>query len=190
MAGETTKTTALTNSQADEAQYVAARLQAGKTVSAKDSHAYTTGELEAADVLITNIEIPSNAVVEEILVYNDDLDSNGTPTLATDYGLAAAKDFTSVTSSTETKHSEDDVLDADLFVDGDTTLQAATTKYTSLALDSATFGPDDAQKEVWELLGYDEDPHTKFRLCLTQATAAATAAAGDVALLVRYSVDG
>jgi hypothetical protein len=189
MAGETSKTTALTNAQASPPINREARLNRGRVREGSDLHAFTTGQLEAADVLLTNIDIPSNAIVREVLMYNDDLDSNATPTLTFDIGVAAGEDFTSTTSSSDTKHSEDDVLDADLFVDGDTTAQAATTKYTSLALDSATAGPDDADKPIWEKLGYDNDPLTKFRIVVTTSAAAATAAAGDVSLLVRYTVD-
>lgn len=187
MAGETTKTVKLTAHQADTKSN--SRLTRGREVCAMDYHAYTAAELEAADVLITAIEVPSNAIVTEIALYNDDLDSNATPTLATDIGLAAGQDFTSVTSGAKTKHTEDDVLDADLFVDGSTTLQAATTSFTVQAFDSVTAGPDDIYKAAWELLGYDKDPGVNFRLCITQAAAAATAAAGDVVIKCKFKVD-
>ena len=133
--------------------------------------------------------MPSNAIVAEIAVYNDDLDSNCTPTLTLDVGLAAKEAFTSTTSSTDTKNAADAVLDADVFVDGATTLQAATTSWTALAFDSATLGPDDVEKPLWELLGYDNDPHTRFRIVLTFAAAAATAAAGDLAVKVTWLED-
>lgn len=187
MAGETVKTTELTNIEAG--QKADSKLTRGNMVSAKDYRAVAAGELEAADVILTAIDIPSNAIVEDILVYNDDLDSNGTPTLALDVGLAASEKFTSTTSSTDTIHAENEILDADLFVDGATTLQAATTKFTSLDFDATTFGPDDAHKELWEVLGYDENPKTDFRIALTMATAAATGAAGDLIIKVVYSVN-
>lgn len=186
MAGETSKTTARSNF--DSAIKGDAKLHAGKLVEARDYHAFTTSQLEAADVLLTNISIPSNAIVSEILMYNDDLDSNACPTLALDFGLYARERFISTTSSSDTIHSKDSIVDADLFVDGATDGQAASTKFVSLALDSATMGPDDAYKEVWELLGYDEDPRTTFGLAVTAASAAATAAAGDAVFIVRYSV--
>lgn len=187
MAGETAKTTNLTNIQAGKK--VEARKKAAQLKVARDTHAYTTAQLEAADVLITAAEVPSNALISEVRIYNDDLDSNGSPALALDIGFAAAEAFTSVTSSTKTKHAEDDILDADALVDGDTSAQAATTKFTPLALDSGTLGPDDAAKACWEILGYDEDPKTTFRIAVTTATAAATAAAGDFAIEVYYLVD-
>lgn len=187
MAGETTKTTALSDIQSGTKRD--ARLAKANLKSARDNMVYAATELELADVKISAITLPSNAIVSEVLMYNDDLDSNATPTLALDIGLAAGADFTSVTSSVETDHSEDDILDADLFVDGDITAQSATTKLTSLALDAVTAGPDDINKALWELLGYDEDPRTEFRVAVTVATAAATAAAGDCVLEVRYLLD-
>jgi len=187
MAGETSKTVVRTAFDSDEK--IEARLVQGRLVEAKDYHAFTAAQLEVGDVLLTGIHMPSNAIVSEILLYNDDLDSNGTPLLALDFGVYAVHKFKSITSSTATIHAKDSVLDADLLVDGDTTAQAATTKFTSLALDSATAGPDDLYKPLWELLGYDVDPHTELGLVVTTAAAAATAAAGDAIFLVRYSVD-
>lgn len=181
MAGETTGTTRAVRD---------ARLSKGNLKVATEVDAIAAGELEAADVtLYRNIRVPSNAVITEIAVYNDDLDSNGTPALALDIGLAAGEDFKSVTSGTESSHLADAVLDADAYVDGSTVAQAATTSWTVQAFDAATFGPDDVEKACWEVLGYDEDPKTEFVIAVTVATAAATAAAGDLALRVSYLVD-
>ena len=190
MAGETQKTTALTNRDSETLR--AARLVNGKTVTAMDTHQFpTTATLEAGDNLIMNIPIPSNAIIQEIAMYNDDLDTHAcAPTLVIDIGVAAAKDYTDITSGTSTKHLKDAIIDSDLFVDGDTTGRAATTKWTALGLDSATFGPDDALKQVWELLGYDSDPKTVFNIVVqSQAASAALSAAGDMAIRVIYSVD-
>ena len=187
MAGETTTSTRLASVQSGNNKD--ARLQRGKEVTALDTEAIAATELEAADVTIFDIPVPSNAIITEVAVYNDDLDSNGSPTLTLDVGLAAREDFSSETSGTVTKHSRNDVLDADAYVDGATTLQAATTQYTVLDFDSATFGPDDANKPAWEVLGYDQDPHTTFNVSATFAAAAATAAAGDLAIRVKYVID-
>lgn len=187
MAGETIKSPARTNTDAGIKEEV--RLAAAREYVAVDGDALAATETEAADVWKTNIKVPSNAIISEIAVYNDDLDSNCSPTLTLDVGVEAAADYTSVTSGTATKHTEGDTIDADLFVDGATTLQAATTAYTVLAFDATTFGPDDAKKPVWEALGYDEDPKTEFYIMCTFAAGAATGAAGDIALKVKYLKD-
>lgn len=189
MAGETQKSSRLTDVQAGKKS--AARLAKGNIVVAMDHHQFAAAtELEANDALIMDIRIPSNAIVHKIEIYNDDMDTGACPTLALDFGVAAAADFTSITSSTKTKHDADDLIDVDLFVDGDTTAQAATTKWTLLAPDTATMGPDDATKKVWELLGYDADPITEFNLVVVSATASsALGSAADLAVRVTYSVD-
>ncbi len=189
MAGETQKTTALTSVQ-DGNRRMARLIKANKTVSV-DTHQFAAAtELEAADVLITAIELPSNAIVTEIAMYNDDMDTGCCPLLILDFGVSAGADYTSTSSSTETDHSEDDLIDADLFVDGATTGQAATTLWTALALDSTTFGPDDALKPIWDLLGYDFDPNTTFRLCVVSETASgALGSAADMAVKVEYLQD-
>lgn len=187
MAGEQTKTDRLTS--VEGGIKTVARLAAGREVVAIESEAITAGELEAADNVLFDIKMPSNAILSSIEVLNDDLDSNGTPTLTLDVGLAAVEKFISTTSSTETVHAADAVLDADLFVDGSAELQSANVTWTQLDYDTATYGADDVEKPLWELLGYDFDPRTEFRVVVTFAAAAATAAAGDLALKVKYLVD-
>jgi len=191
MAGETQKTTSLTNR--NNGIKSDARLVEGRVRVASDSHQFAAAtELEAGDNLIMNIPLPSNARILEIQHINDDLDTHAcTPTLVVDIGVAARQDYTSVTSSTATKHDEDDIIDADLFVDGNTAFRAATTVMTSVAaLDATTFGPEDQIKPIWSLLGYDEDPKTYFNIVFqSQAASAALSAAGDLLIRVYYVVD-
>lgn len=184
MAGETVKTTNLTNAQ--DGKKRSAALAAGKLVVATDSHAYLSTETQTGDVLLTDIRIPSNAVVREIKQYNDDLDSGSG--IAMDIGVYAVEGFTSVTGGTATKHEVDTVVDADIFVDGDTTSRAATTKLTSLVLDPTTMGPEDIDKPVWEVLGFDKDPNTVLGVAVTCQIAAASALSGDFALQVEFLV--
>ena len=191
MAGETQKSTALTNRDAGTLR--SARLASGKSVVCGDSHQFAAAtELEAADNLILDIVIPSNAIVISIKHINDDLDTHAcAAALVVDIGLAAREAYTSTTSSSDTKHSKDDIIDADLFVDGNTAFRAATTAWTEAASpDATTWGPDDRLKPVWELLGYDNDPNTSFNLVFqSQAASATLGAAGDLAILVEYLVD-
>lgn len=181
MAGEITKSADLTTYEGGR-KVKSPR----KEFTVIENEAITATELEAADSVIYNIDIPSNAVLSSIEVLNDDLDSGCSPTLTLDVGVFAGESFKSVTSGTETDHTAGGILDVDLFVDGATTLQSATTKWTLLDYDTTTFGADDQGKEIWQLLGYDADPQTKFRVGVTFTAAAATAAAGDLALKVKY----
>lgn len=189
MAGETTKTVRLTARESATRSIPEGRLAKAKPYQAMDNEAITTGELEVGDVVLYDIEVPSNAIHKLVEIYNDDLDSNCAPALTVDVGLFAARKFTSTTSSTDTTHAKDSVLDADALVDGSTEAQSANTNWTALAPDAATYGPDDAGKMYWEILGYDKDPGGTFRVGVTFAAAAATAAAGDLALCVTYLHD-
>jgi hypothetical protein len=186
MAGEITKTAALTSLEAGKkADGKQAKMAVIRSV---DVHAFTTGELEATDKVEYAIQIPSNAVIHKIEAHNDDLDSDGTPAILLDVGLSASKNFTRTVSGVKSLIKDGDVVDEDLFVDGSAVAQAATTKWTVLDMDTATAGADKAVKEVWELLGYDENPRTVFNLLVTVATAPDAAQAGDVAIAVEYSV--
>jgi hypothetical protein len=189
MAGETQKSTALTNRNSGIKR--SNKYNGGTVKSATDTHQFAAAtELEAADNTIFDIALPSSAIVRDIEIYNDDMDTGCAATLVLDFGVAAREDYTSTTSSTETQHSEDDIIDPDLFVDGSTQGQAANTIWTKLVPDSGTVGPEDSQKEIWELLGYDEDPKTTFNLVLqSQAASSALASAADCSLRVTYVVD-
>jgi hypothetical protein len=189
MAGETQKSSALTDRNNNELRE--ARLNAGKPKIALDHHQFAAAtELEAADNLILDIPLPSNAIVLDIASFHDDMDTNACPTLVVDIGVAAREDYKSKTSGTVTKHSEDDIIDADLFVDGATDFQAAVTAFTSLTPDSGTHGAEDRLKPIWELLGYDEDPKCVFNLVVqSQAASATLGAAADMTIKVEYLVD-
>lgn len=156
-----------------------------------DNHQYAdTTELEANDTTIFEIVLPSSAIMGDIEIHNDDLDTGACPTLALDVGVAAARDYVSKTSGARSQHRVDDLIDTDLFVSADTTAQAATTTFTALAPNSTTFGPENRLKPIWELLGYDYNPNTEFRLTITSSTASsALASAGDLAVRVTYYVD-
>ena len=191
MAGEITKTTRTTNADATPGTNTDARLAKARTVTGLDKHEFAAAtELEAADTKIFNIDLPSNAIIKDVEIYNDDLDTSCSPTLTLDVGLVAKEKHTSTTGGTDTTHAADALIDVDLLVDGSTEGQTANTTWTSLIPDSGTFGPDDCDKAVWELLGYDEDPKTTYRVALTSAAAAAAlAAAADCGLRVTYLVD-
>lgn len=184
MAGETIKTTALSDAQSGKARE--ARLNATKERVGTDSYALTTSDTQANDVLLTNIRMPSNAIVREVKLYSDELDDDGSPTLTIDVGLAAAKAFTSVTSGSSTKHAEDSILEANTLVDGSTDVQGGTNKFTSQDLE---INVEDVDKALWEHLGYDEDPNTEFLVSVKFPTASTGATEGTLALQVHYLVD-
>ena len=60
----------------------------GKMRVFADTVACATGDLDDNDIVVM-AELPSNAKVTSIMLYNDDLDSNGSPAIATDVGIYA-----------------------------------------------------------------------------------------------------
>ena len=58
----------------------------GRMRVASGTIAAGTGDIDNDDVLMM-VQIPSNAKVLSIKLFNDDLDSNGSPTLAANVGL-------------------------------------------------------------------------------------------------------
>jgi|TARA_S200002703_G_scaffold21909_1_gene18577 hypothetical protein len=129
-----------------------------------------TTDLEAADILKI-CPLPSNARLISIQMSNTDLDGSGSPAL--DYFLGLYDQ-------------DGNALDANVFVDQGTELQAAASNSELLPpvdLD-ADFG-----KRVWEQADLTEDPRSFIDLCLTIDTVAATPAAGDIAFTVLYVLD-
>lgn len=139
----------------------------------------TTSIDETADVVVFT-ELPWNALVHRITIFNDDLDSHGTPTLAVDVGL-----FKMTKAGTIT------VLDADAYASAITTLQAANTLGVNVCFESTVKDIDvtDLNKRVFEDAGLTAEPTDGFCLLgMTVTTVAATAAAGDVMIIVEYTM--
>jgi hypothetical protein len=139
----------------------------------------TTSIDEVADVVLFT-ELPWNAIVHEILVFNDDLDAHATPTLAVDIGLfKMTKDGTVTT------------LDADAYASAVTTLQAANKVGVNVCFESTVKDIDgtDLVKKVFEDAGLTAEPQDGFAILgMKVTTEAATAAAGDVAIIVKYTM--
>lgn len=137
----------------------------------------TTSIDETSDVIIL-CEVPGHARITSIKLFNDDLDSNGSPTLVVDLGIFKDVDAAG-TSAT--------VVDADAYMDGsaagDTTLQAANTAGVEMAFKTRNINV--MGQTVAEDGG--ESVHNDPRyLGLTVTAVAATAAAGDISWVVEY----
>lgn len=147
----------------------------GKIVTIIDQIAAATTSLDEANDTILLCPINSNDVILDVLLMNDDLDSNGTPTLAVNVGLAY-----SGVGGTQALNGNTigTAADADCFATAATTLQAAVTSWTSVRCEADDI--TDVDKEAWEVAGLSSDPGGILLLSITVSTAAATAAAGDI----------
>jgi hypothetical protein len=179
MAATTVKSENVTNIEANPITALDRKTGEIKTVIDQDAVA-TTSIDEASDITLF-CPIPSNAVILDVLVLNDDLDSHACPTLEGDWGL-----YYSGIGGTQYKdgNTSGTVIDANCFEDADTALQAAVTTWNSKRF--ITDNIVDVKKEAWEVAGLTADPGGIFYVGFTVGTAAATAAAGDVVVRVDY----
>lgn len=179
-------TTKTANKQAKEAgTNLPAHLSGVKRV-AKDAHLYSTDELDGVgNILITAIELPSNANLMEVLVVSDDLSGDGN--LRVDFGLAAVEKFTAKISQVPTVFKKDELVDEDFIRGGTSVLNSAVTTYSHrYRVDGFA---QNVHKELWELLGYDENPQTTFALSVRIDVAATTPLAGYIAFIAEYSTN-
>lgn len=123
--------------------------------------------------------IPSNAVITGLKVFNDDLDSHATPTIAADIGLH----YSGVGSGQVAEgRVSGAVIDADCIASAATMLQAASVVGTELRFEADDIV--DIGKEAWEVGGLSSDPGGLFYVGMTLTAAAATAAAGDIVVVI------
>ena len=148
-----------------------------------DTIAAGTGDIDNDDVIMM-AEVPSNAKIMSIKLYNDDLDSNGSPSLATNVGLYnGTTKYTIGGTTTEASA----VIDEDCYATAITTLQAANTAGVEVAFEARNVNA--IANHAWEDGGLSEDPKVPLRVALTMSNVAATAAAGDITMVVTYVTD-
>jgi hypothetical protein len=158
----------------------------GKVRVWSDTIAAGTGDIDDNDILMM-AEIPSNAKIKSIKLYNDDLDSNGSPALVTDVGIYNGNVKFNDTDGSATAYAAEGVIDRDCYGTLMTTLQAANTAGVEVRYE--TLGIETVGNFMWEDAGLTSDPGKNLRIALTIETAAATAAAGDISMVVEYVIN-
>ena len=158
----------------------------GKMRVFMDTIAAGTGDIDDDDIIML-AEVPSNAKIASIMLYNDDLDSGGSPALATDVGLYNGGTKFNDTDASATAYAANGLIDRDAYASAITTLQAANTSGVEVAFEARNVNT--VANFVWEDGGLTSDPGVPQRIALTMETVAATAAAGDITLVVTYVVD-
>ena len=180
----TAYSTELTNYEAIPQVMVDSASAGGKVRVWADTIAAATTDIDDNDIIMM-AEIPSNAKIKSILLYNDDLDSNGSPALVTDVGIYNGN--IKFTSSAGTIYAAEGVIDRDCYGTVSTVLQAAVTAGTEFRYE--TLGIETVGNFMWEDGGLPEDPGKMLRIALTIETVAATAASGDITMVVEYIVN-
>ena len=180
----TAYSTELTNYEATPQVMVDSASAGGKVRVWSDTIAAATTDIDDDDIIMM-AEIPSNAKIKSIMLYNDDLDTGGSPALVTDVGIYNGN--IKFTSSAGTAYAAEGVIDRDCYGTVSTVLQAAVTAGTEFRYE--TLGIETVGNYMWEDGGLPEDPGKMLRIALTIETVAATAAAGDVTMVVEYIVN-
>ena len=182
----TAYSTELTNYEATPQVMVSPASATGKIRVWSDTIAAGTGDIDDNDILMM-AEIPSNAKIKSIKLYNDDLDSGGSPALVTDVGIYNGNVKFNDTDGSATAYAAEGVIDRNCYGTVMTVLQGAVTAGTEVRYE--TLGIETVGNFMWEDAGLTSDPGKMLRIALTIETVAATAAAGDITMVVEYIVN-
>ena len=182
----TAYSTELTSYEATPQVMVSPASAGGKVRVWSDTIAAATTDIDDDDIIMM-AEIPSNAKIKSIKLYNDDLDSGGSPALVTDVGIYNGNVKFTDTDSSATAYAAEGVIDRDCYGTVMTVLQGAVTAGTEVRYE--TLGIETVGNFMWEDAGLTSDPGRMLRIALTIETVAATAAAGDITMVVEYIVN-
>lgn len=127
--------------------------------------------LDETDDRVMILAIPGAARLIDLVLFNDDLDSNGSPALTLDVGLYYGDGVTNQTPGT--------AIDDDVLATAITTGQAANTAGVRVGFEALNI--DKIGKPLWEIAGLTKDPGMLY-IGISVATAAGTAAAGTVSM--------
>ena len=180
----TAKGVEITNLDATPRTTLEAASGGGKMRVFMDTIAAGTGDIDNNDI-IQLAEVPSNAKISSIMLYSDDLDSGGSPSLTWNVGLYNGATAFNDTDGSATAYAAGAVFDEDCYASAVSGSAAITC--TECAFEARNINA--VANFVWEDAGLTSDPKTNVRIALTVQAAAATAAAGDITLVVTYQVD-
>lgn len=135
-----------------------------------------TTSLDEVDDRVMLLALPGSARIIDLVLFNDDLDSNGSPLLTVDFGLFYGDGVIGQDVGT--------AIDDDCLATAITTLQAANTLGVRIGYevcDIAKIG-----KPLWEIAGLTKDPGGLIYIGMSVAAVAGTAAAGTVSVYCLY----
>ena len=139
-----------------------------------DTIAAETTDIDDDDIILF-AEVPSNAKILSIKLFNDALD--GGSNLATDVGVYNGPIKTS-------SYAANAVIDRDCYATASAVLQAAVLTGTEVAYEVRNVNA--ISNFVWEDAGLSSDPGVPLRIALTIETVAGTAVEGDITMQVTY----
>ena len=174
-----TYTSNLVSGVGDPNAYPSSGVLAGKVRAAMTN--ILPGSVLANNDLIKIARLPSTARILSIKLWNDDFDTDGSPTAAFNLGLYPVD-----------ASSDADALDEDCFVTAATTLQAAAANTELLFEGGSSHALADVQQELWEVAGKSSDDNKQLELVMTMSAAAAAnsgSATSSMTFVVLYTVE-
>ena len=178
----TAKGVEITNLDATPRTTLEAASGGGKLRVFMDTIAAGTGDLDNNDVIML-AQVPSNAKLASIRIYNDDLDSGSSA--AFNVGLYNGPQAYTISGTTTDANA---VIDEDCYATASTQFQAAVTSSPAELLNEAR-NINAIANFVWEDGGLSEDPKVPLRIAITMSATPGTAVAGDITMVVQYVVD-
>jgi len=170
----------------DPFEFLAPGNVGGNMHQSMDVRACAAGDLNADGDAVILCQVPSNARITSIMVYNDDLDS-GTDS-AVNIGVYNGNEQFNDTDASETLYAADAVIDEDAYAAASSVLRTASTNGTEFAFSLST-RKNAPLTAIWEDAGLTSDPGVPLRLAITQTATVSGAAAGDVVMVVQYVTD-
>ena len=175
----TTKSVEITNLDATPRTTLEAASAGGKLRVWMDTYAASTGDLDNDDIVVL-AQVPSNAKLVSLMIYNDDLNSaSGTH----NGGLYNGPQAYTISGTTTAAAA---VIDEDCYVTDSTAFRAAVTEPVELLAETRDINA--IANFVWEDGGLAEDPKVPLRIAVTMS-ATGTAIAGDITIVVKYTID-
>jgi len=138
-----------------------------------DSFEIVAEDIADVNDVIELTRLSSGARVHSIKIFSDELDTNGSPTLATDCGIY-------LTDGT--------VKDADAFGSAVTTGWGdAAGAGVEFITEAGAAAVANIGKRLWEIVGESSDPRVEYDICLRLTAVAATGASGTISFVILHS---
>ena len=158
----------------------------GNLHQSMDVRACAADDLNADGDAVILCQVPSNARITSIQLYNDDLDTGSSSSV--NIGVYNGNEQFNDTDASETLYAADAVIDEDAYASAVIQLQAGSHTGNNWAFYQSTRKNAPLQS-VWEDAGLTSDPGVPLRLALTQTATVSGAQAGDVVMVVQYVTD-
>lgn len=160
----------------DDAPIVQAPVYHGQALKvAVNTVEVATTSLDETNDRVMLLALPAQARIIDLILFNDDLDTNVSPALTLDIG---------VFYKNQAGQTAGGVVAEACIANNLTTGQAANTAGVRVLTNAVNI--DDIGKPLWEVAGLTTNPGGDLYIGISVETAAATAAAGTVTLVCHY----